>query len=192
LHNNQYWNGGVAIPTDPSEAINFGSDVNRITTNPGLPSFVGLVVPRWDSTTGEFADGSATIREAFVNLVMQYGVPASTSDGVDQALLGQAPAVDILGNARGPLPDVGAFEIVSAAGGDFDSDGDVDGRDFLVWQRNPSVGDLGDWQTNYGAGALMSSMSYPATEVASPVPEPSAFVLVLLGGCSLSRKRLNI
>jgi hypothetical protein len=37
-------------------------------------------------------------------------------------------------------------------------DGDVDGRDFLVWQRsspsNQGVtgGDLADWQTNYGVG----------------------------------------
>jgi hypothetical protein len=180
LHNNQYWNGGVAIPTDPAEEINYGADVNRITTNPGLPALAGLVVPRWDSTTGEFADGSTTIREAFVNLVMQYGVPVSTSGGVDQAFLGQSPAVDILGNARGASPDVGAFEIVSDDFGDFDSDGDVDGRDFLVWQRNPSIGNLVDWQANYGAGALSANVA---------VPEPSSFVLVLMGCCPLSRKR---
>jgi hypothetical protein len=40
-----------------------------------------------------------------------------------------------------------------------DGDGDVDGRDFLVWQRSSSAssqgvssGDLADWQANYGAG----------------------------------------
>ncbi len=38
---------------------------------------------------------------------------------------------------------------------DFDNDGDIDGRDFLVWQQggspNPlSPDDLADWQTNYG------------------------------------------
>ena len=36
------------------------------------------------------------------------------------------------------------------------SSGDVDGRDFLVWQRGTSPvvggGDLADWQTNYGTG----------------------------------------
>ena len=38
-------------------------------------------------------------------------------------------------------------------------DGDSDGRDFLVWQRNvgpssssASAGDLADWQANYGTG----------------------------------------
>jgi hypothetical protein len=36
--------------------------------------------------------------------------------------------------------------------GDFDDDGDVDGRDFLLWQRNPSVGDIADWQANYWQG----------------------------------------
>lgn len=37
------------------------------------------------------------------------------------------------------------------------SDGDVDGRDFLIWQRGGSLtpistGDLADWQSHYGAG----------------------------------------
>jgi hypothetical protein len=34
--------------------------------------------------------------------------------------------------------------------GDFDGDGNVDGRDFLAWQRNPNIGNLADWQANYG------------------------------------------
>ena len=55
--------------------------------------------------------------------------------------------------------------------GDFDSDGDVDGRDFLLWQRNPSVGDLADWQANYGVGSLT------ANSVA--VPEPSNMVWIV-------------
>jgi hypothetical protein len=54
--------------------------------------------------------------------------------------------------------------------GDFDFDGDVDGRDFLVWQRNPAVGDLSDWQTNYGVGAL--------TAASTAVPEPASAMLV--------------
>ena len=38
------------------------------------------------------------------------------------------------------------------------ADEDVDGRDFLAWQRGSSVpnqsvgGNLADWQTNYGTG----------------------------------------
>lgn len=69
--------------------------------------------------------------------------------------------------------------------GDFDLDDDVDGRDFLVWQRNPSVGDLEDWQANYGTSA------FTATEVASPVPEPASIGVLLSLGCCLIPRRLN-
>jgi hypothetical protein len=54
--------------------------------------------------------------------------------------------------------------------GDFDADGEVDGADFLVWQRNPAVGNLADWKTNYGTGSLTASIA---------VPEPAAGLLLL-------------
>ena len=54
--------------------------------------------------------------------------------------------------------------------GDFDEDGDVDGADFLLWQRNTSVGSLTDWQANYGTGVG------PLT-AATAVPEPCAAIL---------------
>jgi hypothetical protein len=43
------------------------------------------------------------------------------------------------------IPDGGALP------GDFDSNGTVNGRDFLLWQRNSSVGSLADWKANYGS-----------------------------------------
>lgn len=181
LLNNQYYNGGEAIPTDPSEEINYSSDPDRIVADPGLPSLSGIVLPRWNPTAGQFADGSNTIREAFVNLVMQYGVPALTSGGVDHALPGQSPVVDILGNARGALPDMGALEIL-AASGDFDGDGDVDGHDFLVWQRDPSIGTIAKWQSSYGAAAVSGAMA--------TLPEPTCVcMLVLL--CLAANPRLS-
>jgi hypothetical protein len=50
--------------------------------------------------------------------------------------------------------------------GDFDDDGDVDGRDFLEWQRGNSpspfsAADLADWQANYGVAELASAVSVP-------------------------------
>jgi autotransporter-associated beta strand protein len=81
------------------------------------------------------------------------------------------------------LLTTGELSVIASAGilGDFDNDGDVDGRDFLVWQRNPSVGNLSDWQTNYGAGPLSASTA---------VPEPSTLVsLVSLALLSLTRRR---
>jgi len=71
--------------------------------------------------------------------------------------------------------------------GDFDNDTDVDGADFLVWQRDPSNKNLSDWQSNYGTTSALAT--------ASAVPEPGSLCLALLGmgilvfrGKSLSRK----
>ena len=73
--------------------------------------------------------------------------------------------------------------------GDFDLDGDVDGRDFLLWQRggspNPnSASDLAAWQTNFGAQVAVAA--------SSAVPEPSgawlAIVALSLAGACRSRR----
>jgi hypothetical protein len=69
--------------------------------------------------------------------------------------------------------------------GDFDDDGDVDGRDFLVWQRGDSPdplssGDLALWQNTYGAGGLASISS---------VPEPASALLLLLSGVAAAATR---
>lgn len=67
--------------------------------------------------------------------------------------------------------------------GDFDGDGDVDGRDFLFWQRNTSVGSLSDWQANYGA----SSLGAVSTSLA--IPEPSTLALACFICLGLFNKR---
>jgi hypothetical protein len=72
------------------------------------------------------------------------------------------PEFDQRGEARiknGRI-DIGAYEsdFTSALPGDFDGDGVVNGRDFLAWQRNPSVGSLSDWKANYGTGSLVAAV----------------------------------
>ncbi|RIK75972.1 MAG: hypothetical protein DCC67_14535 [Planctomycetota bacterium] len=73
--------------------------------------------------------------------------------------------------------------LLSGSPGDFDGDGDVDGNDFLVWQRNAgSSAELADWKANFGAGG----------GAVGAVPEPGALVLVALGvvgGLSLRRRQ---
>jgi hypothetical protein len=68
----------------------------------------------------------------------------------------------------------GELSIVSTtvATGDFNLDGTVDGRDFLLWQTDPNVGDVEEWVTGYGysPGAVGSSVA---------VPEPASVVLLL-------------
>ncbi len=69
-------------------------------------------------------------------------------------------------------------------GGDFDSDGDVDGSDFLKWQRDGlSAGDLADWTANYGPAS--------AAAASAAVPEPTSLLLLVLGGLAtcVARRR---
>jgi hypothetical protein len=81
----------------------------------------------------------------------------------------------------------GDFDFISTGpNGDYDNDGDVDGRDFLVWQRGGSptpfsAGDLTAWQTNYGAGG-------PLTAVQA-VPEPALLTLLLPAATGLVMRR---
>lgn len=76
--------------------------------------------------------------------------------------------------------------------GDFDGDSDVDGRDFLIWQRGESPNslsaeDLADWQNNYGVGGLQA-----ITSIAIPEPTTMAFVLTGLGSLLVTRRRASI
>lgn len=109
LLNNLYWNGGKPIPTNPDELINYTADSQRLVANPLLPSHDNMVLPRWDKTNGRFADGSNTIREAFLRLVQQYGIPSAGSPVIDAADASQSPTEDIFGNPR-TQPDIGAVE----------------------------------------------------------------------------------
>ncbi|MCA9258131.1 MAG: hypothetical protein KDA61_02970, partial [Planctomycetales bacterium] len=65
---------------------------------------------------------------------------------------------------------------------DFDGDGDVDGNDFLAWQRNASVGSLGDWAANFGQPA--------SNAAAAATPEPTTLLqcLICLGGGARRRR----
>ena len=75
------------------------------------------------------------------------------------------------------------IEYVVGEPGDFDLDGDVDGADLLLRQRDPGVGALGDWQDNYG------TVAPPLAAAASAVPEPASLALLGLGGLMLLYRR---
>ncbi len=85
--------------------------------------------------------------------------------------------------------------LLSALHGDFDVDGDVDGSDFLKWQRGESPfplsrTDLADWEANYG-------MVAPLVASSAHVPEPAGALLMAMAlanfsCCGLrSRRRLG-
>jgi hypothetical protein len=80
-----------------------------------------------------------------------------------------------------------------AVEGDLDYSGVVDGTDFLVWQRGESDDplsptDLALWSANYGVAVPVAAATVPLTAAtvppaaaASPVPEPSALLLTVMG-----------
>ena len=72
---------------------------------------------------------------------------------------------------------------VGAIPGDFDSDGDVDGNDFLVWQRTDGTpAGLTAWENNYGTGTLGASAT-------GSVPEPSTVLLLSIASVGMLARR---
>ena len=108
LNNNLYWNGSSAIPSgDVGSPLT--TDTRRVVANPLINTNQnGVVLPRWNGSA--FLSGSSSIRQEFIRLVNQYGQIPVGSPAIDKALPAHAPSTDILGQARGSTPDVGAFE----------------------------------------------------------------------------------
>jgi hypothetical protein len=78
------------------------------------------------------------------------------------------------------------FSLMAVVPGDYDVDGDVDGNDFLVWQRGGSptpnsAADLTTWKTAFGTGG--------ASAATGAVPEQAGLVATLLGIACLSARR---
>jgi len=73
--------------------------------------------------------------------------------------------------------------------GDFDGDGDVDGADFLEWQRGPTLGDLADFESGFGStggGSLGPYLEVTITPpAASAVPEPSSLLLLIAASSAM-------
>jgi hypothetical protein len=90
------------------------------------------------------------------------------------------------------------FVDTNPSNGDFDGDGDVDGKDFLTWQRglgltgqpdattgdadddgDVDAADLASWKLHFG----------PGPTPVSAVPEPASLGLLLAGGMALAAVR---
>ncbi|MEM8946822.1 MAG: dockerin type I repeat-containing protein [Planctomycetota bacterium] len=117
-------------------------------------------------------------------------------DGGDLTALGDAVAAptallnewyDLTGDGVITNDDILELQaIIGSTPGDFDADGDVDGADFLEWQRSDGTASgLTDWQENYGSGVASLSASSAA------VPEPTAFVLCVGIGVLVLVQRRN-
>jgi hypothetical protein len=117
-----------------------------------------------DAMLGPLADnGGPTLTHALM--------PGSPAIDAGDPSIASPPEFDQRGSGfdrvSGGRIDIGAYEVQSTVlPGDFDLDGDVDGRDFLMWQRGDSpmqlsASDLNDWQEHYGTtpGPLVARLA---------------------------------
>ncbi len=79
-------------------------------------------------------------------------------------------------------PNPGGFVPAAGLAGDFDGDSDVDGADFLKWQRDGlTANDLSLWESGFGTSASTANLG--------SVPEPSTALLAILAASTLSLAR---
>lgn len=162
----------ATLPSDPNSAFdpNMASatfyirTLDAATGNTTAESLIdaatlGLTDSSW--TTGSVLFDITAPR---VGDLIQFGLTSRASDF--------APTGILLDNI--------SFTDAAGLDGDFNNDGSVDGLDFLEWQRNPAVGDLSDWEANYGL---------PLTAATTAVPEPSSLMLCILSATLLTRTR---
>jgi hypothetical protein len=171
--NKANWQNEISWLTNTYLAIRNDMVLNQLR-NDGL--FTTFAAPSFNQHGGDVNSGFG------LTMTASAGTVHFTTDGVtDPRLIGGAvsPAAntyaglipltsDVTVKAR-LLSTTGAWSglveatfNVTTQPGDYDFDGDVDGRDFLAWQRGQSTSplssnDLSDWQNNYGATAPLAA-----------------------------------
>ncbi|QDS98478.1 hypothetical protein [Adhaeretor mobilis] len=185
--------GGAATDRISTSALNFsgttGGKFGNLEGNASLVDFTnGFESPagffnQWDlddpSVLG-VADGSA------VHSTTTFDISGLSTDGNDISKYDYVGLHFFVLSQSHPGTYIDNVSVTAASTGDptgdFDNDGDVDGADFLEWQR--SIGTptaLSAWQAEYGDGG-------PSVASAANVPEPSTLgmsslaLLVCLSG----------
>jgi endonuclease I len=116
-----------------------------------------------------------------------YAFDFSDDTAVFGAVGGQILTLNLLGVVSGPLA------------GDFDSDGDVDGADFVAWQTNfplesgatLAMGDADADGDVDGADFVIWQTHFPTTPGPAAVPEPAAALLLLAGAVIVACRRVS-
>jgi photosystem II stability/assembly factor-like uncharacterized protein len=149
----------------------------------------------WEDAAG-FTNTATVISISMVNEQLGW---ISSTEGVfkteDGGLTVRRQVTGISGN----LSSIAAFDVTLTA--DFNQDGDIDGDDFLTWQRNAGITsgaslDQGDADANgavNGADLSIWQEQFGTTEstTTAAIPEPCTLLLLLLGlsAVGINRRR---
>lgn len=134
---------GIALELDLSALS--GDHTLRLIDNRSAEAIVGFFE---DGATGDLFEEGESILGTGYNGVVNISYSGGTGNDV---------VLDLIASAGNPS--------------DLDSDGDVDGRDFLLIQRtNPSL--ISTWESNYGVGT-------PTSAAGQLVPEPATLCLLI-------------
>ena len=195
---------------------NASAAVMRVATNPLGDAYISDSLLMVNLTLGSLANPEFGILTAHTSPLLERGIFRDEDFGGSGAeILGELPAGAVY-TTLAPTGDPNFPLVVSARvngaslnyatlftgdfayltpglDGDFDLDSDIDGSDFLSWQRGESpdplsANDLADWQANFGAEAG----SFAASQT---VPEPTSLALLaislLLGQTVVRHSRYN-
>ena len=172
--------GAPAPTTTPAEGtLSFISELNAISSI----SVSGNVLLNDGSVSG-FADLIVDLETSPVagDVVL---IDLSSTGTVTGTFRGLAEGAVVTGSGGRTItymhgPDNNDIALLAAGvPGDADGDGDVDGTDFLLLQRNNPAG-ISDWESNYPV---------PLAGVISAVPEPAGLTLVAIGLCLAAMRR---
>ena len=180
--NGSQWQGdyvAAGVATVTASAINLGATELNLRfgvlggTGTWFVSTTPIVVP----VGSGWQNISFDISESAMSAVLGFETYANVFSTVFQARFLSNPFADYRGETI--AAQLGLDNISAPGGaidGDFNMDGVVDGRDFLIWQRGNSPQgisggvDLGLWQANYGS---------PIVPAFDTIPEPSCVGLLL-------------
>jgi hypothetical protein len=192
-----YQNVGALLPsTEYTLTLAVG---HRLDNRSAIKTYVGLVNGSdfasgtvLNSTESNFDYNAGDIRGIFTDVVVSFTTPSTVSGDLTIAVGVTAG----MGQGNSPQTAIDNVRLeattqTTAIPGDFDSDGDVDGADFVAWQTNfpkatGAVLSEGDadadadvdgadfvvWQTNF---------PFPSGSGVVSVPEPNGFLASLMG-----------
>jgi hypothetical protein len=187
--------GGRSVSTEGFKSNDATLPTNELVLSSATTYFAAAVIDYAnDSVTAYLYNGtewkSQSVSHDFANATGSgnQGLTLGRRTDGQRPFNGSMDATRIFTHAltEAELQEMAGFDAPPTSNGDFDEDGDVDGRDFLMWQRGESPSalspeDLNLWAENYGTVPELTSVT--------AVPEPTSAVILLALGLTVAACR---